>query len=54
MKGRLIRTFGFADPGVADFGLAVALLAPVHASLLTRSPVKNPRVPASLSASRVR
>jgi cell cycle sensor histidine kinase DivJ len=30
-----------ADPNIADFGLAVALLAPVHASLLTRSPVKK-------------
>ena len=30
-----------ADPAVADFGLAVALLAPVHASLLTRTPVKK-------------
>ena len=28
-----------ADPAVADFGLAVALLAPVLASLLTRTPV---------------
>ncbi len=30
-----------ADPAIADFGLATALLAPVHASLLTRSPVKK-------------
>ena len=30
-----------ADPGIADFGLAVAVLAPVHASLLTRTPVKK-------------
>ncbi len=30
-----------ADSAVADFGLAVALLAPVHASLLTRTPVKK-------------
>jgi len=30
-----------ADPAVVDFGLAVALLAPVHASLLTRTPVKK-------------
>jgi cell cycle sensor histidine kinase DivJ len=30
-----------ADPGLVDFGLAVALLAPVHASLLTRTPVKK-------------
>lgn len=30
-----------ADPGIVDFGLAVALLAPVHASLLTRTPVKK-------------
>ncbi len=30
-----------ADPGMVDFGLAVALLAPVHASLLTRTPVKK-------------
>jgi len=30
-----------ADPSVVDFGLAVALLAPVHASLLTRTPVKK-------------
>jgi cell cycle sensor histidine kinase DivJ len=29
------------DPAIADFGLATALLAPVHASLLTRSPVKK-------------
>jgi cell cycle sensor histidine kinase DivJ len=29
------------DPAVADFGLAIALLAPVHASLLTRTPVKK-------------
>lgn len=30
-----------ADPAVADFGLAVALLAPVHASLVTRRQVKK-------------
>ena len=30
-----------ADPAMADFGLAVALLAPVHASLLARTPVKK-------------
>lgn len=30
-----------ADPAVVDFGLATALLAPVHASLLARSPVKK-------------
>lgn len=30
-----------ADPQMADFGLATALLAPVHASLLARSPVKK-------------
>lgn len=30
-----------ADPMIADFGLAVALLGPVQASLLTRSPVKK-------------
>ena len=30
-----------ADPAVADFGLAVALLGPVQASLLTRTPVKK-------------
>lgn len=29
------------DPAIADFGLALALLAPVHASLLARSPVKK-------------
>jgi cell cycle sensor histidine kinase DivJ len=29
------------NPAVVDFGLAVALLAPVHASLLTRTPVKK-------------
>jgi cell cycle sensor histidine kinase DivJ len=29
------------DPALADFGLAIALLAPVHASLLTRTPVKK-------------
>ena len=29
------------DPSIADFGLAVALLAPVHASLLSRTPVKK-------------
>jgi len=30
-----------ADPGLVDFGLAVALMGPVHASLLTRTPVKK-------------
>jgi cell cycle sensor histidine kinase DivJ len=30
-----------ADPGIVDFGLAVALLAPVQASLFTRSPAKK-------------
>lgn len=30
-----------ADPAIADFGLAVALLGPVHASLLTRKPIKK-------------
>lgn len=30
-----------ADPAIVDFGLAVALLGPVHASLLTRTPVKK-------------
>jgi cell cycle sensor histidine kinase DivJ len=30
-----------ADPGIVDFGFAVALMAPVHASLLTRTPVKK-------------
>ncbi len=30
-----------ADPAVVDFGLALALLGPVHASLLARSPVKK-------------
>ncbi len=30
-----------ADPAIVDFGLAVALLGPVYASLLTRSPVKK-------------
>ncbi len=29
------------NPAIADFGLATALLAPVHASLLSRSPVKK-------------
>jgi two-component system, cell cycle sensor histidine kinase DivJ len=29
------------DPAIADFGLAIALLGPVHASLLTRTPVKK-------------
>lgn len=29
------------DPAITDFGLAIALLAPVHASLLTRTPVKK-------------
>jgi len=29
------------DPAIADFGLAVALLAPVHASLLCRTPTKK-------------
>jgi cell cycle sensor histidine kinase DivJ len=30
-----------ADPAIVDFGLALALLGPVHASLLSRSPVKK-------------
>jgi cell cycle sensor histidine kinase DivJ len=30
-----------ADPAIADFGLAVAVLGPVQASLLTRTPVKK-------------
>lgn len=30
-----------ADPAIVDFGLGVAVLAPVHASLLTHSPVKK-------------
>lgn len=30
-----------ADPALADFGLGIALLAPVHASLLARTPVKK-------------
>lgn len=30
-----------ADPAIGDFGLATALLGPVHASLLARSPVKK-------------
>ena len=30
-----------ADPAIADFGLAVAVLAPIHASLLARSPLKK-------------
>jgi cell cycle sensor histidine kinase DivJ len=30
-----------ADPAIADFGLGVALLAPVHAALLARSPVQK-------------
>ncbi|MEQ1901342.1 MAG: PAS domain-containing sensor histidine kinase [Devosia sp.] len=30
-----------ADPAIVDFGLATALLGPVHASLLNRSPVKK-------------
>jgi hypothetical protein len=30
-----------ADPAIVDFGLATALLAPVLASLLTRTPVKK-------------
>jgi two-component system, cell cycle sensor histidine kinase DivJ len=38
MSGLLLTV---ADPAVADFGLAVALLGPVHASLLTRTPVKK-------------
>ena len=29
------------DPAIADFGLAVSLLAPVHASLLCRTPTKK-------------
>ncbi|HHY50584.1 MAG TPA: PAS domain S-box protein [Alphaproteobacteria bacterium] len=29
------------DPAIADFGLAIALLGPVHASLLTHTPVKK-------------
>ena len=29
------------EPAIADFGLAIALLAPVHASLLCRSPAKK-------------
>lgn len=29
------------EPAIADFGLAMALLAPVHASLLCRTPVKK-------------
>lgn len=29
------------DPAIVDFGLAIALLAPVHASLLSRTPVKK-------------
>jgi cell cycle sensor histidine kinase DivJ len=41
--GTLIGGFllAMADPAIADFGLAVALLAPVHASLLARTPVKK-------------
>ena len=38
MSGLLLTV---ADPAIADFGLAVALLGPVHASLLTRTPVKK-------------
>ncbi len=30
-----------ADPAIVDFGLATALMAPVHASLLARTPVKK-------------
>ncbi len=30
-----------ADPAMADFGLAVTLLAPIHASLLARAPLKK-------------
>jgi cell cycle sensor histidine kinase DivJ len=30
-----------SNPAIADFGLAIALLAPVHASLLTRTSVKK-------------
>ncbi|MDC9823742.1 PAS domain-containing sensor histidine kinase [Devosia sp. ZB163] len=30
-----------ADPAIADFGLAIAVLAPVQASLLSRTPVKK-------------
>lgn len=30
-----------SDPAIADFGLATALMAPVHAALLARSPVKK-------------
>jgi cell cycle sensor histidine kinase DivJ len=30
-----------ADPAIADFGLAIALLGPVHAAMLTRTPVKK-------------
>ena len=30
-----------AEPAIADFGLAVALLAPVHAALLARTPTKK-------------
>lgn len=30
-----------ANPSIADFGLATALLAPVHASLMARTPVKK-------------
>jgi cell cycle sensor histidine kinase DivJ len=41
--GTLLSGFllAMADPAIADFGLAVALLAPVHASLLARTPVKK-------------
>ena len=41
--GTLLTGFllAMADPAIADFGLAVALLAPVHASLLARTPVKK-------------
>jgi cell cycle sensor histidine kinase DivJ len=30
-----------SNPALADFGLAIALVAPVHASLLSRTPVKK-------------
>jgi len=41
--GTLLAGFilAMADPAVGDFGLAIALLAPVHASLLARTPVKK-------------
>jgi two-component system, cell cycle sensor histidine kinase DivJ len=38
MTGLLL---ALANPAIADFGLAIALIAPVHASLLTRTPVKK-------------